>query len=248
MKISALTDIGLVRKINEDSYAVGKADGANAMLILADGMGGHKAGKLASSKACECIKSYLTENYEINKQYTDFDMEQILKKSIIYANDVIYKSSSDNSDLNGMGTTCVVCIVRDDNLYIANVGDSRLYLIDAKNKNINQITVDHSYVQTLVEQKLITKDMAATHPQKNIITRAVGTEFWVDVDCFKVQNADGKRVLMCSDGLTNMVCDSKLLKMSLECDDIDVLAKNYIDEANKAGGRDNITVIIAEIL
>ena len=247
LKITALTDVGKVRKINEDCYAFAKADEKNGVFVIADGMGGHKAGKKASTMACETICKFISEKYDYNADYEDEKIKDLLTKAVMKANTQIYNLASADEELKGMGTTAVVCIVRGDNLYVANVGDSRLYIIDNLSENIEQITVDHSYVQALVEKNVITREEAYTHPQKNIITRAIGTEFSVEADIFKVVNVQGKRVLMCTDGLTNMLTDEQLLNLSKDQTDIEVLKHEYTDLAMEGGGMDNITVLIAEI-
>ncbi len=247
MKITALTNTGKVRKINEDCYAFGKADEKNGVFVIADGMGGHKAGKKASTMACEIICKFISEKYEYNADYDDSKMKDLLNKAVLKANTEIYKLASADEEYKGMGTTAVVCIVKDDCLYVANVGDSRLYIIDNDNEHIEQITVDHSYVQALVEKNVITKEEAYSHPQKNIITRAIGTEFSVEADIYKVSGIQGKRVLMCTDGLTNMLTDEQLLRLSKGQSDIEVLKHEYTDLANNNGGMDNITVLIAEV-
>lgn len=243
MKILAygITDVGRIREINEDSFCVeGFKDGQPlGYALLADGMGGHNAGEVASSTAVEVVKGELEKTIDVKEH--DKIVYNIMS-SIDYANTKVYDLSKHDISKAGMGSTFVAAYVVDDKLYVANIGDSRAYLI-TKDETI-QITVDHSVVQELVERGSITIEEAAVHPDKNIITRALGTEKFVDADFFEYSLKVGDYILLCSDGLSEMV-ESSLFSETLEkTEEIEDAAKELVRVANENGGRDNITIII----
>lgn len=240
MKLYAITDKGKKRELNEDyiytsAQPVGKLPN---LLIVADGMGGHNAGDYASEhtvkKVVEVIKELTSEE----------SVEDILSKAINEANEYIYNCSLTDESLNGMGTTLVVASCEDDKLTVANVGDSRLYVV---NEKITQITKDHSYVEEMVSCGGLDKESARNHPDKNIITRAIGVKKTVDTDIFNIEIKDGDIVLLCSDGLTNMLEDEVIHRIIAE-NDIEKATEILIKEANENGGRDNITVVLAKPL
>ncbi|MDO5014878.1 MAG: Stp1/IreP family PP2C-type Ser/Thr phosphatase [Clostridia bacterium] len=238
MRIVAKTDIGKIRKSNQDSYAAGEFPSGVAWAVVCDGMGGVNGGNIASSMAVKIISEEITSMY--TKDMSDAAFKTILFNSIKKANRQIYDYSIKNKDFAGMGTTVVVCIVKEDKMLIAHVGDSRAYLID---EDIKQITKDHSVVQELIETGEITPKQAKTFPGKNIITRAVGVSSEVDID-FSVYSFDENKILlMCTDGLSNYVEPSDIKKVT-ENSDYYEYADKLINVANKNGGGDNITVII----
>lgn len=235
MEITALTDIGKHRKRNEDSVRVGKTESL-IYAIVADGMGGHKAGEVASSLAVDMIEKELLlldpkKDNIINK----------LKGAYIDANSKIYEYAEENQKVLGMGTTLVLAVITDDKLLIANVGDSRAYMIG--NDGILQISKDHSYVQQLVDSGAITKEQAMNHPKRNYITRAMGTEEGIKTDVF-VKDYNGEIVLLCSDGLCGLVTDNEILDIIRNNTDLEITAKELIETANQKGGIDNITVAL----
>lgn len=232
------TDIGRVREINEDAFSVRRINKDCSLMIVADGMGGHNAGETASNTACNII----TERICSDLADGDFSMDKVfavMKDSIAAANKSIYSSQLADSSLSGMGTTVVAAVVCGNMAYVCNVGDSRLYYIT---DTITQITKDHSYVQDLVDKGLITAQEAVVHPNKNIITRAVGTEIDVEVDCFTIECEPGSKILMCTDGLSNCVTEGDMLSI-LRGNTPAGANKLLIETANNNGGRDNITVI-----
>lgn len=241
MIISYDTDVGRVRRENQDSVFAKQIDDNSALLIVADGMGGHIGGKQASSSAIESIAQNILEGYK--PSLTDEEAEDLLRCSIASANQSIYDAAFINSELKGMGTTAVVALVTDNVLYTANVGDSRLYIYS--NGSLNQVTTDHSYVESLVSKGLISKDEAKTHPQKNIITRAVGSDEIVDIDIFKNQLSQDDIILVCSDGLHGLVSEEDIIKVLNG--DITQAAKELVSMANDNGGKDNISVITVKI-
>jgi len=239
MMMSAGTDKGLVRSVNEDSYYI--SDGAITYLVVADGMGGHKGGQTASKMAIDNVKMHLSESRM--KKCTD--IRECLLQCAEKANLAIYKQASLDDELAGMGTTLVIFYKKEDTAYVANVGDSRCYLI--RDQKIEQITKDHSIVQELFDNGKIQRDDMRNHPNKNIITRAIGTNFSVKCDIFEFSLKDGDGIILCSDGLSNMLDDKEILNVYIDADNTDKCVKELIEKANKAGGTDNITVIAAKL-
>ena len=241
MKSQALTDIGSKRKINQDSiFATDESIGHLPNLyIVADGMGGHKAGDYASRECVEVMTTYVKEYEEIGTPIS------ILEGAIKEANIGIHTDSTSNIELEGMGTTVVAATVVDDMLYVANVGDSRLYYV--KDRNLVQLTQDHSLVEEMVKRGEITESDARMHPNKNIITRALGSSDKVMVDFFEIEADKIDRVLLCSDGLTNMVDDTEILDVVLSNKDVEKAASLLVEKANKYGGKDNISVVLIDL-
>ena len=205
------------------------------LFIVADGMGGHNAGDFASRYAVECFLSYI-------KNSKPDALIRMVDEGIKYANKKIMEKAAEDENLRGMGTTMVVAYIEEGQLFVANIGDSRLYLLD---KQINQVTEDHSFVATLVRAGELTPAEARVHPDKNVITRAVGAAENAKVDFFEVDLEPGDQILMCSDGLSNMVEDEVLydiVKNTYIGDVVDGL----IDEAKRNGGSDNIAVIVID--
>lgn len=238
MIISAETDIGKVRSINQDACFV--SENELSYIVVADGMGGHKAGEVASRTAIESIRSFLTSDRVNNCK----DMSQCLTDCVECANREIYKMASQNDDYSGMGTTIVICYFAGDKVYIANVGDSRAYLI--RHGVINQITTDHSVVQELFESGKIKRSEMRNHPNKNLITRVAGTQYSVKCDIFTIKPEKDDVIILCSDGLSNMLEDEQILDICTNTSNTDNAVKKLIDEANMAGGHDNITVAVAK--
>ena len=237
MRVFGKTDVGLVRKINQDFifYSRESVGAFPNLFIVADGMGGHNAGDFASRYAVECFLSYI-------KNSKPDALIRMVDEGIKYANKKIMEKAAEDENLRGMGTTMVVAYIEDGQLFVANIGDSRLYLLD---KQINQVTEDHSFVATLVRAGELTPAEARVHPDKNVITRAVGAAENAKVDFFEVDLEPGDQILMCSYGLSNMVEDEVLydiVKNTYIGDVVDGL----IDEAKRNGGSDNIAVIVID--
>ncbi len=238
MKSWAKTDIGRLRKSNQDSvFATDQKIGSLSNLyIVADGMGGHNAGDFASKFTIETV----THEIEHSEEESPI---RCIANAIQIANQKLIETASSSVVLEGMGTTIVVATVVEDHLYVANVGDSRLYRI----KNvIQQITRDHSWVEEMVLRGEMTHEQARVHPDKNIITRAVGAMDRILIDFFDLELNQGDFFLMCSDGLSNMVEDQQMLEVVSRDLTVEEKAKILIDMANEQGGRDNISVILAE--
>ena len=237
LKTFSITDIGRKRKQNQDyvftsEIPVGPLEN---LFIVADGMGGHNAGDYASKYAIATI----VEEIEMSKD----GIVAALEKAIRSANSHIRIKSRENEDMIGMGTTVVAATIKDDIMCVANVGDSRLYVI---NDEVKQITVDHSLVEEMVRMGGIGREQARVHQDKNIITRAIGAEDEIKIDFFQVELRKGDMILLCSDGLTNMVEDEEIRMILLAQKDIAGKAEALVAAANQNGGKDNITVILIE--
>ena len=237
MQIFSKTDRGRVRTDNQDAYFAGKITDDSVFAVVCDGMGGANAGNVASELAVRHISEYIIRSYRDGMDMTD--TEKTLKNAIVSANISLYDKAVNNAELAGMGTTAVAAFVKDGTAVIAHVGDSRIYLV---NGEIKQLTRDHSVVQSLIESGKITPEDAKVHPRKNVITRALGAEenVAVDSDCLNLSNGD--TLLLCSDGLTNFLDDKDILTV-FQNNDISAVAERLVEEANKNGGGDNITVV-----
>lgn len=233
--VGLLSDVGRVRKLNEDFADFYKSNDLG-IYVIADGMGGHNAGEVASKIAVETVIAYIKSKGEIH-------MEDDLLGAIILANDKIYKLSRTNKKFGGMGTTITACLVKDGKMIVANVGDSGCYTLG--NSGIIKITKDHSLVQQLVDEGSITEEEAAIHPNKNIITRAIGTNISVEVDIFKVNLHEVKKVILCTDGLSNGVSVNEMYDIIIKNDN-ENSCRQLIELSNIRGGRDNISVIVFE--
>ena len=202
-------------------------------------MGGYKGGEIASRLATESVQKYIQNNFErITKEKEE--ILKLVKSAVEYANMVVYEKSKEVPELEGMGTTLEVCVIYNNKAYIGHVGDSRIYRI--RKDVIRKLTKDHSYVQKLVEDKKITREEAKTHPKKNMLIKALGCTPYVEPDIRARNFEKGDVFIMCSDGLTNMVEENRIYTLITQ--DINSAADKLIEEANMAGGIDNITIII----
>jgi len=238
MKAFALTDVGQRRKINQDCVYASVEPVGNLpnLFIVADGMGGHKAGDFASRFAVNAVRESIGASQETNPI-------KLIRDAIELANRGILRESDEHEEMRGMGTTIVVTTIIDRYAYTANVGDSRLYLLG---DTLNQITKDHSLVEEMVRLGEITEAEARNHPDKNIITRAVGATSNVDIDFFDYKVRPGGIILMCSDGLSNMVEDEEIRRILRRTISIEEKARVLVETANENGGKDNIAVILVE--
>lgn len=241
MEIQYVTDVGRRRQTNQDKAGVFLDTLKQPLMIVADGMGGHQAGDVAS----QMLVSFLGKAWEKTAFTSIPELHQWLANSLQQINDTIYQTGQADSERAGMGTTVVVAAVLQNELYYANVGDSRLYLI--REQAIKQLTEDHSLVNELVKSGEITTEMAANHPRKNVLTRSVGMPTTIVVDQFSLSLQAGDWVLLCSDGLTNMVSDEELLKVSQEVSSVDEALNELVNRANDAGGADNITALLLAV-
>lgn len=245
LKVGAFSDKGKVRQVNEDSCYIPE-DSSNGILlfIAADGMGGHRAGEIASKDAINCAVKYINDNYEKEINASKGNLINLINESILYANKCIFEKSLSNENLNGMGTTFSMALIYNESLYVGHIGDSRVYLY--RKGNLYQLTRDHSYVEELVSSGTITREEAANHPQKNIITRALGTDEFVEIDIAIRKFYKNDKIILCTDGLTNMVSEDTLKQVVEEKIQPQEAAEKLVELANDAGGTDNITVIIIE--
>lgn len=239
-------DIGKKRKQNEDHIYISndKIGSLPNVLIVADGMGGHKAGSIASEQAIEAFCHYI-RTHEIRENHNEMEIALLLKFAVRYANDKVFEQATNNESCSGMGTTFTVATVIKDRIYIAHVGDTRLYLIN--DEKITQVTVDHSLVQEMVEQGVIEEQDMMDHPQRHIITRAVGTYKKVKIDTLVYDLKDVNYILLCSDGLTSMLNNDEIHAIiQINHDNTKNIVDCLVNTANDKGGLDNIAVIIAQ--
>lgn len=230
--VSMKSDKGIVRNLNEDYADFYEGDNYK-IYVVADGMGGHNAGEVASKMAVESVIEY------INKQDL---LEHSLEEAILYANRKIYDLSIKEKSYGGMGTTLTACLVRDNIIEIANVGDSCCFGLNEK--GIIKLTKDHSLVQELIDSGSLTEEEGRNHPKKNIITRALGTSKDVVVDIFKIEKNKFKVFLLCSDGLINEVSKEEIFNIITNSKDLDQATNELVSLAKEQGGRDNITVLL----
>ncbi len=236
MQIQALTDIGLKRAVNQDFIfqSIQPVGVFPNLFILADGMGGHRSGDFASKYLTETMVGYISRN-------KSDDIIKVLKSAIGMSNTLVYEKSHSDPALSGMGSTMVAAVIRNGMLTVANVGDSRLYII---RDGITQVTKDHSYVEEQVELGNISRYSEEYNKNKNIITRAVGIEDTVKADFFEVDLVKNDYILICSDGLTNMVDDDSIFAIISGHGSLQYKANTLIAAANENGGNDNIAVIL----
>ena len=233
MRIGSLTDVGKVRSSNEDAYGV---DLDHGVFIVADGMGGHQAGEVASQQAVESVLESL-RNREPDESAAD-----AMRRAVADANTQIAAAAQKDRNLKGMGTTVVGAIVEPNRFTVAHVGDSRAYLV--RDSAIKQLTEDHSMVAELVKAGVITPEAAETHPYRSAISRSLGQFKEVETDTIEMEFASGDLLLLCTDGLTRFAKAEEILERILANDDPQDAAQALIDLANERGGRDNITAIL----
>lgn len=239
IKAYAKSDVGKARDINEDSFYITEDPFSKIQLfILADGMGGCNAGEIASMQAVTSAKNYIENSFEATPKDKD-SLIQLVASSIEYANMVVYEHSKEDKNLEGMGTTLEVCLIYNNRAFIGHVGDSRIYRI--RKDFIRKLTQDHSYVQKLVQEGTITKEEAEHHPKKNMLMKALGCNAFVEPDVMVKGFQKEDILLICSDGLTNMVEIEDIYQTIKK--DFEQATKELIEKANEQGGLDNITLI-----
>jgi PPM family protein phosphatase len=230
MQIGSKTDKGRVREQNEDCFGY-----RNNLFVVADGMGGHEAGEVASAIAVQII---------LNSEFGT-DIRQSLKDAVLKANDVILKETEQHPEYDGMGTTIAVLVLNGEQGYLAHIGDSRIYIWS--NGELQQITKDHSLVAELVKNGGITEEEAKTHPQRNVLTRALGTQGLDEVEIKEISITRGDKLLLCTDGLSGLLDDNDLKILLNKAETPQDTVNILIDTANERGGPDNITVILIEV-
>ncbi|HEX2985548.1 MAG TPA: Stp1/IreP family PP2C-type Ser/Thr phosphatase [Caproiciproducens sp.] len=241
LKVYSKSDIGLVRQSNQDAFKSGVFPDHSAWVVVCDGMGGANGGNVASSVAVERISEHLVESYYDNLD--DDAVKNLILSAIMNANLTVHDMASADAELSGMGTTVVAAVVSRGIAHIAHAGDSRAYLVTEN--EIRQLTTDHSMVQEMVKNGDLTEQEAKQHPQKNIITRALGVEAFIQLDYCEVPFQHGDLLLICTDGLTNYVEADQIYKLSKQMD-ANALTDQLITLAKDSGGGDNITVAIVE--
>lgn len=241
VEIGVRSDKGIVREKNEDSYCILPANALSPLtFIIADGMGGHNSGEIASRMAIEIAKRFMLKFNELYSQNSN--VVHILKSIVDNMNCEIFNKSKLSNLNTGMGTTLILSILFEDKLYICHIGDSRAYVF--RDNNLIRLTNDHSYIEELLRNGSITPEEAQTHPKKNMITKAVGCFATVEPDIYTLDVEKNDILLFCTDGLTNMLCDEEIRRLITRYDDLDQLCQEFIKIANERGGDDNITVIL----
>lgn len=234
----AKSDRGRIRPKNEDAFYAPENMNEPLLFIVADGMGGHNAGEVASRLAVEEISSYIKARYE--SRTLQEELALLIDEAFMAANEKIYRLSVGSEEWAGMGTTATAALFKDGKVYIGHVGDSRAYLL--RDGALRQLTRDHSLVWQLMEEGRLTAQEMRYHPMRNVITRALGVYDRVEVDISTHEYKSGDIFLLCSDGLTNMLEDEKIKEIILKTDSIEAAVDKLLQAANNSGGHDNITV------
>ncbi|TFB23258.1 Stp1/IreP family PP2C-type Ser/Thr phosphatase [Filobacillus milosensis] len=241
MNACFISDVGKVRKINEDSGGIYYNQSEQMLTVIADGMGGHKAGDIAS----ELTATHLKELWEQTNDFKSVDdVQDWLHKAVNTTNERVLEYAKDNQECFGMGTTVVATVFIEDSVIVAHVGDSRLYHITED--EAKQITVDHSFVQELVNNGELTEEEAEAHPKKNVLLHAVGTESSVRIDVSTFQWRDEDYILSCTDGLSNKLTDDTIHEILLTDQSLEDKVNSLVSLANENGGEDNISVIVVQ--
>lgn len=243
MEYVAKTDVGKKREKNEDYFLVKTINDNVKIYVIADGLGGYSSGEVASKLASETIVQYLEKKYFPGKEN---NIKEILKQAVILSNNEIYKLEKTDEKYKGMGTTVVLLCVVDDKMYYSSVGDSRMYNIDSTLTKITQITEDDTYVNTLLKTNVINESEAQNHPQKHMLTRAVGVFSKIDVEINEIKNEYDGYFVICTDGVTNMLDEKEILNM-FKKNKFETVAEKIIARANDKGGIDNITLIVIKL-
>ena len=243
MQFEVLTDVGRKRKVNEDSAAVYTLPEGTILAVIADGMGGHRAGDYASSTAIKVMGEQF-----LKLDSTDFEDEQHwaewLQETVNHVNRHLFNEASENEELKGMGTTLEAALIRDRSCLVSHTGDSRVYAINEN--GVRQITRDHSYVNVLLDNGEITEEEAEAHPQRNWIMKAIGSEKTIDPDLYSIELKDQSYLLLCTDGLSNKVDQNRMYEIVMSDTSLDEKVKELVDLANTLGGEDNISVILLD--
>ena len=240
MQSWGLTDKGCVRKMNQDAYEIRQLDRNTLLCVVCDGMGGAKSGNIASSLAVDVFSQEIQRTWTPNMEWDKAD--QIMKSAVKLANFTVYDQARQFEEFDGMGTTLVAAFIRGRQVSFVNVGDSRAYIINQK--GIIQVTRDHSVVQLMVDRGELTSEMAKNYPGKNLITRAVGTESMVSCDVFRRELSKGDYLLLCSDGLSNMMDDQEILFEVVHGVNKERCCKRLLDIAMSRGCPDNVTCVL----
>lgn len=241
IKAWGITDRGAVRQQNQDAYYLDTLTDEQVLCVVCDGMGGALAGNVASRLAVETF----VENLRLGVETCPEPMvQELLSKAVTLANQAVYRRATTDLECRGMGTTLVAALARGRTVHILNIGDSRCYHVTGE--GISKVTRDHSVVEDLVERGKLTPEAARTHPQKNLITRALGAEEYVPADYYQVQMGEGDAILLCSDGLSNMVSDQEILYEILHGGECESCCQRLLNIALSRGAPDNVTAILMQ--
>lgn len=250
MEFALKSDIGQMRQLNEDYCGYFCDDDMDlALFVLADGMGGHNAGEVASKMTVDNIIKKLSSDFDSGKMKESEDtqayMINLINLSIRYANNLVCDMAGMNRGLEGMGTTMVLLAICGRKAYIAHIGDSRAYIIDGL--HITQLTTDHSYIEELIREGSISREEARLHPKRNQITRAIGVNDTVRPDFITIDIKEGNTFLLCSDGLSGILEDEEIRVIVSDAETAEEASKKLLNEANSRGGYDNVSVVIVKI-
>ena len=235
------TDIGKNRRTNEDDFLVFNE---KKIYVVCDGVGGQRDGAIASHMAAGAVRRY-AQNFPPEDAKDDVELKAYFDEAISGINKIVYEAATSHEGLNAMATTMVLAYLRDNKAYVVNLGDSRAYLI--RGSKVTQITEDHTYVNQLIREGSITKEEAKNHPQKHMITRALGAERIAVPDCFTFETKPGDWIILCSDGMYNEIPTAEMARLAEVLQDPETLAKTLVSKANDAGGDDNITTVAIRI-
>lgn len=239
MEAFATSDIGRARQINEDSYYISKPDDEIKLFIVADGMGGYNGGEVASNLAVQAAHNYILSNFEKAKESKELLLD-LAKNSMQYSNKIVYEKALQDEEFKNMGTTLDICLIYGNKAYISHIGDSRIYRI--RKEFMRKLTKDHSYVQQLVDEGKITKEESMNHPKKNMLVKALGCTEYIEPDVMIKAFIKGDIILMCTDGLTNMITEEEIFRIIKGNEENP--SEELIKKANENGGLDNITAVI----
>lgn len=244
LRYSAKSDTGKTRPINQDCFKIldNEID-KPVFLIIADGMGGHNSGEVASKLAVESVSEYINRLYM--SPNTEILLPHVIKDAMLYSNDIVFNKSKENNDFNGMGTTLILAAVINLKIYIGHIGDSRAYLL--RNGEIRQLTTDHSLIEELVKSGSISRDEAENHPRRNVITKALGCTEDIQVDISDYDIISNDIILLCTDGLTKTMDNDDIKKIIKDARCPEIACEMLIKKANENGGEDNTTVVVAYI-
>lgn len=244
MRAWGKTDIGKVRSENQDTYYIELSDGF-AACVVCDGMGGAAAGAIASRIAASAFVEEVRAHAPGAERDGEF-LKELCRSAVLAANREVCRAAEENPDYEGMGTTLVAAVGSGSDFVITNIGDSRAYLI-SEAEGVARLTRDHSLVEDMMMQGDLTREQARTHPSKNLITRAIGADDAAECDVYYRKMSPGEHILLCSDGLTNMVEEQEILYEVLRVEDKTLACERLINLANDHGGRDNVTAVLLEI-
>ena len=246
MVAAGITDVGQTRKHNQDAIFVSteQVGPLPNLFIVADGMGGHNAGDVASARAIEHVCDYV-QNFRAANLVQPDDYLDLLINAAQRANDAIFYEGNESLEKKGMGTTLTLCVIHEERIIVVNIGDSRVYKVTYD--SLEQITTDHTYVEELLQANRISKEQAKTHPRRHVVTKVLGLKGPCQADGFVVSSANVKAIILCSDGLSNMLDNETIFCIANSAGTAKSRALALVNEANEKGGHDNISAIIIDI-